>query len=324
MAAAAPAIETLPRRGNEIFLAPVQEQAIEETQRQLVELIGIARQSQSVASIKSLLQEGDVDGILGPYEQSLLAITPALSIQYDRAGAATSASLPEFRAFDSSSQRSLILAQSRSERIRRQLVQPLSAWYLAVLQVGADRGLSELNISRLLVLSVGLTAADVLASDRFRALLEAQELASGTEIDTIRTTGRRTEIEVPSEQRQKAKLSTREIDAAQNSHRNRTLARRLEAIGTLEAQRAVHEGFQEAALQAFEDGEIEVPIQIWHHRPALSKNPRMILHAPMNLQERQLGEPFVSGGGTRLMKPGDPNASAAETLNCKCVLSLRT
>lgn len=43
-------------------------------------------------------------------------------------------------------------------------------------------------------------------------------------------------------------------------------------------------------------------------------------HSTMNGQTRGLNQPFLSGNGVALMRPGDPNAPASERANCRCVL----
>jgi uncharacterized protein with gpF-like domain len=43
-------------------------------------------------------------------------------------------------------------------------------------------------------------------------------------------------------------------------------------------------------------------------------------HASLNGQVKFFNEPFVSGNGNWLMRPGDPSAPASETVNCRCML----
>lgn len=43
-------------------------------------------------------------------------------------------------------------------------------------------------------------------------------------------------------------------------------------------------------------------------------------HSSMSGQTRSVGEPFISGNGVALMRPGDPSAPANERANCRCML----
>lgn len=43
-------------------------------------------------------------------------------------------------------------------------------------------------------------------------------------------------------------------------------------------------------------------------------------HSAMSGQRKSVGEPFISGNGNALMRPGDPAAPIAERANCRCVL----
>ena len=47
-------------------------------------------------------------------------------------------------------------------------------------------------------------------------------------------------------------------------------------------------------------------------------------HATLNGQIKFFNEPFISGNGYQLMRPGDPNAPIQETANCRCMLITET
>ncbi len=100
-------------------------------------------------------------------------------------------------------------------------------------------------------------------------------------------------------------------------YRARMIAHRATTIARTEALRSVHEGSDSMFAQAFEDGTLERDdvFQTWH----TAKNERVRgSHRFMHLQKRPVGEPFTSGLGNQLMRPGDASAPAADVINCRC------
>lgn len=100
-------------------------------------------------------------------------------------------------------------------------------------------------------------------------------------------------------------------------YRTRMIAHRATVIARTEALRSVHEGSDSMFAQAFADGVLEEEdvFQTWH----TAKDERVRgSHRFMHLQERPVGEPFTSGLGNRLMRPGDLGAPAADVINCRC------
>ncbi len=112
-------------------------------------------------------------------------------------------------------------------------------------------------------------------------------------------------------------LSDNRITAMVDRYRMRMIAFRAETIARTEALRSVHEGSEVMFEQAFADGTLE-PDQAegtWF----TAKDERVRgSHRPMHGQKRPIGEPFVSGNGNLLMRPGDPSAPAEEVIRCRC------
>ena len=107
------------------------------------------------------------------------------------------------------------------------------------------------------------------------------------------------------------------IEKMVERYRKRMIAHRATVIARTEALRSVHEGSDSMFAQAFADGILEEDdvFQTWH----TAKNERVRgSHRAMHRQERPVGEPFISGLGNRLMRPGDSSAPAADVINCRC------
>ena len=112
-------------------------------------------------------------------------------------------------------------------------------------------------------------------------------------------------------------LSDARIERMVNDYRTRMIAHRATTIARTEALRSVHEGSDSMFAQAFADGTLQPDdvFQTWH----TAKNERVRgSHRAMHRQQRPVGEPFMSGLGNLLMRPGDSSAPAADVINCRC------
>lgn len=114
--------------------------------------------------------------------------------------------------------------------------------------------------------------------------------------------------------------SKQQADRLVEEYRKRLLAARATAVAAVEAQRAVHEGIEEAYRQAILDGELE-PNQVSASWKTMGDDKVRHSHRPMDGQTQPYGQPFVTGRGNRLRFPTDPNGPIEEIANCRCVLS---
>ncbi|MFE1598188.1 phage minor head protein [Methylobacterium sp. ID0610] len=117
-------------------------------------------------------------------------------------------------------------------------------------------------------------------------------------------------------------LGGEQIAKMLTAYRNRALRYRAETIGRTEAMAALHQSQDEATQQAINRGQIN-PVhveEIWH---ATIDGRVRDTHRAMNGQRVRRGQPFVSPSGARLRYPGDPQAPAGETVNCRCWVEVR-
>lgn len=117
------------------------------------------------------------------------------------------------------------------------------------------------------------------------------------------------------------KLAPEKIDWLVTRYSDRYIKHRAEVIGRTEALRAVHQGNEEGYRQAIAAGDIN-PDQIrrtWRTR--LDGRER---HTHMMLNDVTVGwgEVWVTENGT-LRYPGDPDAPAKETIQCRCAVLTR-
>lgn len=100
-------------------------------------------------------------------------------------------------------------------------------------------------------------------------------------------------------------------------YRKRMIAHRATVIARTEALRSVHEGSEAMIQQSIDEGRLEHDQIVRHWFTAKDERVRGT-HRTMHKQKRGQGEPFVSGAGFLLMRPGDSRAPASETINCRC------
>lgn len=101
------------------------------------------------------------------------------------------------------------------------------------------------------------------------------------------------------------------------AYRNRALKLRGDTIGRTEAIRALHEGADEGFRQAIDAGQVQQQnvYKVWHSAGDLRVRDS---HRQMNGQRVKFEASFVSPSGAVLRYPGDPDAPASETVNCRC------
>lgn len=100
-------------------------------------------------------------------------------------------------------------------------------------------------------------------------------------------------------------------------YRDRLLRIRGETIGRTEALSSLHIGQDEGLQQIVDSGAVAESAvgSIW--RTNIDGRERET-HKKMNGQFQRHGHPFVSPSGATLRFPGDPNAPAAEIIQCRC------
>lgn len=114
-------------------------------------------------------------------------------------------------------------------------------------------------------------------------------------------------------------LTQDQIDTMTTAYTNRALRYRAEGIARTESMAALHEAQGQSIQQAIDSGELapENVSMIW--RATHDKRTRDI-HKVMDGQVQKFGDPFIDGEGNELAYPGDPDAPANTTVNCRCWL----
>lgn len=112
------------------------------------------------------------------------------------------------------------------------------------------------------------------------------------------------------------------IDRIAGRYAARLLQTRGEAIARTESLAALNAGRDQAFQQARGEGKVSAVTRVWQsaHDARTRRD-----HAEMDGQATPMDQPFIAPDGSRLMYPGDASrgASAAETINCRCILQYR-
>lgn len=171
--------------------------------------------------------------------------------------------------------------------------------------------------------SIGLTERQWGAVANYRRALEAVGTDPATAAAAVQRElrDRRGDSQVMRAMRQGQALPPAKIDWLVERYTARYVKYRSEVIGRTEALRAVNQGNEEMYRQAIEAGDIDADAikRTWNTR---IDGRERTTHLLLNGQEKGWGEAWVTRHGP-IKYPGDPDAPASETVQCRCSLSTR-
>lgn len=117
-------------------------------------------------------------------------------------------------------------------------------------------------------------------------------------------------------------LTEDQIDSMVTAYTNRALRYRAETIARTESMASLHEAQKQAVEQAIESGAVDPENIEFVWRITKDKRTRSS-HREMEGQTVKYGEKFISGLGNELAYPGDPDAPAEDTAQCRCWIEPR-
>jgi hypothetical protein len=222
--------------------------------------------------------------------------------------------------YDASNERAVAWMRSNRLQLRGGISAELRASIGETIADGLREGSNPLTIARDIREGLGLTAYQRQIVRNYRRGLESRDFADslGRELRDGRY-----DRSILAAQRDGRALPRAQIETMVERYRQNSIAHRAKTIARTEAIRAAHAGAHELFQSAVDDGHVQPQnlVRRWTHRNRGPHNREF--HHTMNGQTRGLREAFTSGHGNALMYPGDPNASAEETVNCRCVVSTR-
>lgn len=194
----------------------------------------------------------------------------------------------------------------------------------AVRQVMVDtiaRGLPPLEQARQFREVVGLTTKQTKSVANFRRLLGANEGLPDREIFTRALRDQRSDGAILSAINNNRPLSKKQIDSMVERYAKRFVAHRAKVIARTESLRSVNQGVEQAYTQAISEGKID-KLDIEQSWLSAGDGRVRDSHSSLNGQIRGWGEVWQGLHGA-LRYPGDPNAPARETINCRCIVTRR-
>lgn len=292
-------------------------------QAAFIEAIIVAQRNNTLAELAELANEGRLLEVL---EQTATAGAESLADRVNtvivESGQATAASMASsfdaIVSFDQVNQRAVDTMQANRLRLVREFVEEQRLATREAIVDGIRRGINPRAQARAFRGSIGLTSRQQQAVNNFRRLL--QEGNSEALDRALRD--RRFDPTVRAAVAGDITLSDAQIERMVGRYRDRYLKFRSEVIARTEALRSVHEGTELMFRQAIDNGMIDADSLTRTWRTASDARVRDS-HSFMNGQERPLGIPFTSGAGNSLQYPGDINAPASDTIQCRCVVSTR-
>lgn len=211
---------------------------------------------------------------------------------------------------------------NRLDVIREFTAEQRRATSLALIS-GVEAGINPRDAARNFRQSIGLTERQWQAVANYRRALEAVgsndkqfEISLQRELRDRRSDGairRAIQANRP--------LPKAQIERLVEHYTKRYVRYRSEVIGRTEAMRAVNAGNEEAYRQAIADGKLD-PDRLRRTWETRLDGRQRDTHGLLNGQEKRWGEPWMTRNGP-IRFPGDPEAPAAETIQCRCAISTR-
>lgn len=281
-------------------------------------MVGQVRDRHSLSVLADLLASGRFDEALENLLDSAGQLGTAWSAAFNEAGVATAGVLTRnvrdvFVSFDGVNARAVRNQQLNRLRLVREFSEIQRDATRNALIEGTLRGANPRQQARAFRDSIGLTRRQTDAVANFRRLLQSRDASALSR----RLRDRRFDATVRRAIQEGSPLTRAQIDRMVDRYRERFIRHRSEVIARTESLRAANAGTQEAMIQADLPGRV---VRTWN--TAQDERVRGS-HRAMHGQERGLEEPFTSGNGASLMHPGDPNASAEESIQCRCSVSTR-
>lgn len=295
--------------------------------RVFIQAVDLIKDNHTLDILAALLEQGR-------FEEAVAGVEAAAALLGNQYGESLVESAKETAAFLSgalsiavSFDVSNVRASDIMRRGRLELIREFAAdqrtTLRQVMAEGIQEGLNPREQARRFRDSIGLTSKQNAAVSNYRRMLEstATDPTTARGVFSRRLRDRRFDSTIQGAIDDGRALTAEQIDRMTDRYRERYVKYRSEVIGRTEALRAVHQGTEEMYNQAIDDGHLDADSLRRTWVTARDERVRSS-HAALNGDTNPIGEPWQGADGT-LRYPGDPEAPASETVQCRCVLSTR-
>ena len=288
------------------------------------------RDDLDLKTIERLLERGDIEGALDLIMDTARKLGSASSVAFIDSGEDTAKFLANAGvatiSFDQVNSRAVQIMRENQLRLIREFRDSQREAIRVVMTDGVARGLAPVEQARRFRETIGLTQRQTAAVLNYRRLLEQAgntelSIADQKESLTRALRDKRGDRSVLAAIRRGKPLKAAQITWMVGRYHERSVKYRAEVIARTEALRAAHQGLAPAFAQAIEEGKlIATDIeQQWHS----ARDGRVRdSHRKLNKTKKKLGE-YWQGLHGQLRYPGDPSAPAAETIQCRCIVTRR-
>lgn len=281
------------------------------------------RNQRTLRELADLLEQGKFEEALDMIEAAGRVIGGAYGRAMTESGQAAAAFLSAgvldvVVAYDQTNWRAVQAVQRNTLRMVREFGAEQRLATRQALERGVREGLNPRDMARTFRDSIGLTRRQEAAVANFRRLLREDP----AQAKTRGLRDRRFDPTIDAAVRDKRQLTPQQVDRMVARYHSRYIAHRAQVIGRTEALRSAHEGTEEMFRQAIDEGQLRADELVRKWVTARDERVRST-HRELNGQQRMLGESWTTSAGATLDYPGDPDAPAEETVQCRCSLTTR-
>lgn len=293
--------------------------------RAFMEFIDNVQSEDMVASVRVLLERGDIQGALDsiqPYVQRFGSdLTDVfMDTAYDEGSRLRNLLGGGFAAagFDPTYPRAAqLMRDTRLDLITNFTAQQELVTRRALV-AAINSGDGPLEAARVFRDTMGLTPAQQDMIDSFQ---NALEVGNSSTLDRV-LRDRRYDTQIEASLGEDGEpLTADQIETMVGRYTDRMLSMRADTIARTETQRILNLARDESTRQVVAQAGFS-PGQVVRTWTAVQDARTRDSHAMLDGQERGLNEPFETEDGVELMFPGDPDAPPEETINCRCVLQI--
>jgi len=292
------------------------------------EAIQLILDEYTLNELADLLEAGKLEEALEAVDRAAIKIGNTYGEQLSIAARDTAAwlsanALTVEVSFDQTNYRAVAMMQENKLRLVREFTAEQKAAVRQAITEGIKEGANPREQARNFRNAIGLTQRQEAAVRNYRRMLEGAGRGVGDSAEALqrKRRDRRFDRTVARALRDSKPLTKAQIDLMVGRYRERYIKYRAEVIGRTEALRSVHQGTLEMYQQAFETGALG-QAEVKHKWIAARDKRTRDSHRHLSGLVRLTGETFPGADGP-LKYPGDPDAPASETVQCRCVLSTR-